>query len=159
MTQSYSATGVKTNIAYSETDFSGKIFNTFSSNHLFTILSNNNGIINWTDEITFEGEGTGGPGKITFYGVGFERKVDNKIFYELNGSGTQTIKGNLNGASIEINYSVYTKMVGELCKSGNIKFTVDSNATAIKALANGIKFDFNQTYALNCEFCAKRLIK
>ena len=58
MTQSYSATGVKTNISYSKPDFYGKLFNTFDSNHLFTILSNNNGIINWTDEITFEGEGT-----------------------------------------------------------------------------------------------------
>jgi hypothetical protein len=160
MTQSYSAKGVKTNIAYSESDYSGKIFNTFSSNHLFTILSNDNGIINWTDEITYEGEGTGGPGKITFYGIGFERKVDNKIFYELNGSGLLTIKRNLNGVFIEINYSVYTKMVGELCKSGNIKFKVDVNGTSIKALANGIIIaDFKETYASNSEFCAKRLIK
>jgi hypothetical protein len=161
MTQSYSATGVKTNIAYSEPDFSGKLFNTFNSTHLFTILSINNGIINWTDEITFEGEGTGGLGKIIFYGVGFERKVGNKIFYDLNGSGTQTIKGkDTNGVSIDLFYSVYTTNVCELCKSGNIKFNkVDSNGTIIKALFNDKIVDFNATYALNSEFCAKRLIK
>ena len=50
-------------------------------------------------------------------------------------------------------------MIGELCKSGNIKFTVDSNGTTTKVLYNGIKFDFNQTYASNSEFCAKRLIQ
>jgi hypothetical protein len=161
MTQSYSATGVKTNMAFSEPDFSGKLFNTFNSTHLFTILSNNNGIINWTDEGTFEGEGEGLPGKVTIYGIGFERKVANKIFYDLNGSGIQIIRGKgTNGASIEFFYSVYITAVGELCKSGNIKFNkFDSNATTIKALSNGIKFDFNATYASNSEFCAKRLIK
>jgi len=160
MTQSYSATGVKINIANSKPDFSGKLFNIYNTNQLITFLSNDNGIINWTSEVTYEGVGEGLPGKATFYGVGFEKKVGNKIFYELNGSGIQTVKGNLNGASIEINYSVYTRMVCELCKSGNIKFKVDANGTTIKVLINGIiNADFNSTYANNCEFCAKRLIK
>jgi len=160
MTQSYSATGVKTNIAFSEPDFTGKLFDINNTNHLFTILSNNNGIINWKDEITFGGDNRILPGKMTIYGVGFERKVDNKIFYDLNGSGLQTVKGNENGVSIEVNYSVYTKMVGELCKSGNIKFKVDANATTIKILFNGIiNPDLTSTWASSYEFCAKRLIK
>jgi hypothetical protein len=159
MTQSYSAKGVKINIANSKPDFSGKLFNIYNTNQLITFLSNDNGIINWTSENTYEGVGGGLPGKITINGVGFERKVGNKIFYELNGSGIQTVKGNLNGVSFELFYSVYTKMVGELCKSGNIKFKVDANGTVINALADGIKFDFNETNASNSEFCAKRLIQ
>jgi len=159
MTQSYSATGVKINIAYSKPYFSGKLFNIYNSNHLFTILSNNNGIINWTSEVTFEGEGTGAPGKITFYGVGFERKVGNKIFYDLNGSGIQTVKGNSNGVPIEFLFSVYTREVCELCKSGNIKFNANVDATTIKALDNDKIVDLDATYSGNCEFCAKRLIQ
>jgi hypothetical protein len=51
-------------------------------------------------------------------------------------------------------------MIGELCKSGNIKIKVDANGTTTKVLYNGIiNPDFKGTYALNCEFCAKRLIK
>jgi len=155
MTQSYSAKGVKINIANSLP----AIFNTVNSNQLITILSINKGIINWTGEIIAEGNSAIPPGKITFYGVGFERKVGNKIFYELNGSGIQKVKGNFNGVFVEIDYSVYATAVGELCKSGNFKVKVNSNGTTTKALVNGIKLDFNDTYALNCEFCAKRLIK
>jgi hypothetical protein len=80
MKQSYLGTGVKINIAASIPDFSGKLFNTFNSTHLFTILSINNGIINWTSEVTFEGIGEGLPGKTTFYGVGFEKKLVIKYF-------------------------------------------------------------------------------
>jgi hypothetical protein len=160
MTQSYSATGVKTNMAYSKPDFLGKLFNTYNTNHLFTILSINKGIINWTGEIIFEGEGAALPGKVTIYGVGFERKVGNKIFYDLNGSGIHNVKGNFNGAFIDINYSVYTTAVGELCKSGNFKVKVNANGTAIKAVVNGIIItDFKETWSLNSKFCAKRLIK
>jgi hypothetical protein len=50
-------------------------------------------------------------------------------------------------------------MVGELCKSCNIKFKADTNGTVIKALFNGIIADFKETYASNSEFCAKRLIQ
>jgi hypothetical protein len=51
-------------------------------------------------------------------------------------------------------------MVGELCKSGNIKFKVDANATTIKILFNGIiNPDLTSTWASSYEFCAKRLIK
>jgi hypothetical protein len=158
MTQSYSAREVKTNMAYSEPDFSGKLFNTYNTNHLFTILSINNGIINWTDESTFEDEGL--LEKVTIYGVGFERKVGNKIFYDLNGSGIQNIRGkDKNGVSIDVNYSVYTTMVCELCKSGNIKIKVNANGTTIKALFNDKIVDFNATYAANSEYCAKRLIQ
>jgi len=48
MTQSYSATGVKTNIAIAPgiPITSLPQYNIYNSNHLFTILSNNNGIIN-----------------------------------------------------------------------------------------------------------------
>jgi hypothetical protein len=160
MTQSYSATGVKTNIAYSKPDFLGKLFNTYNTNHLFTILSINKGIINWTGEIIFEGEGAALPGKVTIYGVGFERKVGNKIFYDLNGSGIQIIRAKYtNGVSIEFFYSVYTTAVCELCKSGNIKIKVNANGTTIKALINGIITEVNDTYALNSEYCAKRLIQ
>jgi len=161
MTQSYSATGVKTNIAIAPgiPITSLPQYNIYNSNHLFTILSNNNGIINWTSEVTFEGEGTGAPGKITFYGVGFERKVGNKIFYDLNGSGIQTVKGNSNGVPIEFLFSVYTREVCELCKSGNIKFNANVDATTIKALDNDKIVDLDATYSGNCEFCAKRLIQ
>jgi hypothetical protein len=67
----------------------------------------------------------------------------------------------MNGIFIDLFYSVYTTMVCELCKSGNIKFkNVNANGTTIKALFNGIiNPDFNATYASNCEFCAKRLIQ
>jgi len=84
MTQSYSATGVKTNIAIAPgiPITSLPQYNIYNSNHLFTILSNNNGIINWKDEINFEGIGEVQPEKYTIYGVGFERKVGNKIYYK-----------------------------------------------------------------------------
>jgi hypothetical protein len=158
MTQSYSAKGVKINIANSLR--LPATFNTVNSNQLITILSINKGIINWKNEIIIEGNSAAPPGKATFYGVGFERKVGNKTFYDLNGSGIQTVKGNLNGAFIEIDYSVYTTAVGELCKSGNFKVKVNANGTAIKALVNGIIIaDFKDTYANNSEFCAKRLIQ
>jgi hypothetical protein len=159
MTQSYSATGVKTNIASQQPGFSNQQYYTVNSNHFFTILSNNNGIINWKDEVTFEGVGEGQPGKYTIYGVGFQRKVGNKIFYELNGSGFLNTKGNLSGVVYELFYSVYTKMSGELCKSGNIKFRVDENGTTTKFLINDIIADYNYNYAANYEFCAKRLIQ
>ena len=94
-----------------------------------------------------------------FYGVGFQRKVDNKIFYELNGSGILNIRGNQNGVFIDLFYSVYTKMIGELCKNGNIKFKADVNGTTTKALFNDKIVDFTNTYASNYEFCAKRLIQ
>jgi len=159
MTQSYSATGVKINIANS-LRLPGFSFYTVNSNQLITILSINNGIINWTGEIIIEGNSASLPGKITFYGVGFERKVGNKIFYDLNGSGIHNVKGNFNGAFIDINYSVYTTAVGELCKSGNFKVKVNANGTAIKAVVNGIiNSDFKETWSLNSEFCAKRLIQ
>jgi hypothetical protein len=158
MTQSYSATGVKTNIAYGvKPEFIQQQYRTFDANHLFTILSDNNGIINWKDEITFEAEGQ--PVKYTIYGVGFQRKVGNKILYELNGSGILNLKINTSGPVIDSFFSVYSKMVGELCKSGNIKFSVDENGTTYKVLINGEKNDFNDTYASICEFCAKRLIQ
>jgi len=159
MTQSYSATGVKINIANS-LRLPGFSFYTVNSNQLITILSINNGIINWTGEIIIEGNSASLPGKITFYGVGFERKVGNKIFYDLNGSGIHNVKGNFNGAFIDINYSVYTTAVGELCKSGNFKVKVNANGTAIKAVVNGIIIaDFKETWSLNSKFCAKRLIQ
>jgi hypothetical protein len=156
MTQSYSATGVKTNIAYGKPDFAQQQYRTFDANHLFTILSDNNGIINWKDEITFEGGGR--PEKYIIYGVGFQKKVGNKIFYDLNGSGNLDFEDNTNEVVIKTSFSVYTKMFGELCKSGNIKFRVDENGTTYKVLINGEIIDFNDTYASNCEFCAKRLI-
>jgi hypothetical protein len=159
MTQSYSATGVKINIANS-LRLPGFSFYTVNSNQLITILSINKGIINWTGEIIIEGNSASLPGKITFYGVGFERKVGNKIFYDLNGSGIHNVKGNFNGAFIDINYSVYTTAVGELCKSGNFKVKVNANGTAIKAVVNGIIItDFKETWSLNSKFCAKRLIQ
>ena len=65
-----------------------------------------------------------------------------------------------NGVFIDILYSVYTRMISELCKSGNIKFKADTNGTTTKVLFNGIiNPDLNSTYASNSEFCAKRLIQ
>lgn len=155
MGQSYSAKGVKTSIAYGKPDFAVKQFRTFDADHLITILSNEKGRIEWQDEISFEVEGQ--PEKYTIYGVGFERKVGNKKTLELNGSGVLDLKFTSPTFSVESFFGVYSKMYGEVCKSGNIKFKVDENGQTNKILVNGQITDAFDTYASNYQFCAKLL--
>lgn len=157
MKQSYLANSVKTHIAYGKPEFSAKQFKTFDAIHNFTILSKEKDIINWQDEITINVQEE--IQKYTIYGVGYEKKVGNKITYELNGSGIFNSKFISSTTIIESSFNVYSKMYGELCKNGNIKFTLDENGKTNKVKINGLEIEDNNTYALISSFCAKKILE
>jgi hypothetical protein len=157
MKQSYIANSVKTHIAYGKPGFATRQFKSFDAEHNFTILSKEKDIINWQDEISFNFEGE--IEKYTIYGVGYEKKVGNKTFYELNGSGVFPSKFRINNTAIEVTFNVYSKMSGELCKNGNIKFTLNEDSETNKIKLNGIEILDNNTYASVCNFCAKKILK
>jgi hypothetical protein len=153
MKQSYLANKVKTNIAYGKPGFATNQYKSFDANHKFTILSKEKDIVNWQDEISIDVEGE--IEKYTIYGVGYEKKVNDKTTYELNGSGIFNPKFRTNNVSIETFFNVYTKMTGKLCKNGNIKFTVNEDGESNKVSINGVIIEDNNTYSLICSFCAR----
>jgi hypothetical protein len=157
MKQSYVANSVKTHIAYGKPGFSTRQFKTFDTIHNFTILSKEKDIINWQDEIILDVEGE--IEKYTIYGVGYEKKVGNKTSYELNGSGVFPAKFKINNTAIEVTFNVYTKMSGELCKNGNIKFTLNEDGETNKVKINGLEIEDNNTYAIVSNFCAKKILE
>lgn len=50
-------------------------------------------------------------------------------------------------------------MTGELCKNGNIKFTLDKNGKTNKVKINGMEIEDNNTYAILSSFCAKKILE
>ena len=158
MKQSYLANSVKTHIAYGKLGFVDRQFKTFDANHKFTILSKEKDAINWQDEITVNIEGE--IEKYTIYGVGYEKKVANKTFYDLNGSGLFLWELKITeNRFVKILFNIYTKMTGELCKNGNIKFTCNENGETNKYYVNGLEVEDNNTYALVSNFCAKKILE
>ena len=86
-------------------------------------------------------------------------KIKNKYFF--NGTGLRKKTTNdLDGNKIEITYTVYSKMQGELCKNGNIKITLDEeNGSAHKANVDGKEIDNNYSYSSESNFCLKNNVK
>jgi hypothetical protein len=90
-------------------------------------------------------------------GVCSKRKVNNRNILHFNGTGFRKKTTNdLDGNKIEITYTVYSKMQGELCKNGNIKITLDEeNGSASKAIVNGKEIDSSSSYSSESNFCLK----
>lgn len=157
MKEYYLADKVKTNIAYGKPGFATRQYKSFDAKHNFTIVSKEKDIVNWEDEITIDVEGE--IEKYTIYGIGYEKKVNDKTTYELNGSGIFNAKFRIDTTSINTFFNVYTKMTGILCKNGNIKFTVNEDGESNKVSINGVTIEDNNTYSLICSFCAKKIVK
>lgn len=150
----YAAKGVSTSIAYGKPDFAIKQYRTFLADHLITILSVVGDRVEWKNEIAFDA--LGNPEKYTIYGVGFVRKENGRNKYILNGSGSYSLKIS-QGPDITVItfFSAYQELIGEECKSGNVKFILKENGTTQKILLNGEEIDDYDTYSLTSSFCGK----
>jgi hypothetical protein len=91
-------------------------------------------------------------------GVCSKRKVNNRDILHFNGTGfRKKIKNDLDGNKIEITYTVYSKMLGELCKNGNIKIILDEeNGSSSKAIVNGKEINSSSSYSSESNFCLKK---
>jgi len=121
------------------------------------VLSANDTYFSYTDTIT--NKSTNSPETYEINGVAKQSKVGDKVTLAFNGTGYKTTTyTQSDGKKAETTYKVYSKMLGEYCKNGNIKIILDEeNGETSKAKIDGQEVDYNDLYSSESSFCLKKI--